>query len=297
MRMFVRTLAALGAAAFLAQACAPVAEPIIAPVPVGAAGDTAPRPLVRPVPVPPEFTQAVSRGTRTSTGQPGARYWQQRVRYSIEAELDPQTTELRGKERVVYRNNSPDSLRIVVLNLYQNLFRATGFGQQGPATGLNLTRVSAQGQNLSQLSEAQLEEGRRVGRQSPGYSVQGTLGRVYLPRTLASGDSAVFEFDWNFRVPPAGAPRTGYEDALGGRVYQVAQWYPQIAVYDDVMGLDITPYTGQGEFYLEYGDFDFSVTLPAGWVVGATGTLQNPEQVLSPEVRQRLARALESDSI
>jgi hypothetical protein len=297
LRKLVRSLAALGAAVFLAQACAPVAEPLIAPVPSGAAGDTAPRPLVRPLQLPPEYQQAVSRGTRTATGQPGPRYWQQGVRYAIDAELNPQTRELRGRERVVYRNNSPDSLRAVVLNLYQNLFRATGVGEGARDLGLNLQRVAAQGQTLPLITEAQLEDARRSGRQPPGYSVQGTLGRVYLPRTLASGDSAVFEFEWSFRVPPAGAPRTGYEDALGGRVFQVAQWYPQIATYDDVAGLDITPYTGQGEFYLEYGDFDYSVTLPAGWIIGGTGTLRNPEQVLTPQVRERLARALQTDSV
>jgi hypothetical protein len=79
-------------------------------------------------------------------------------------------------------------------------------------------------------------------------------------------------------------------------VLQVAQWYPQIAVYDDVMGIDATPYTGNAEFYLDYGDFDYSVDAPAGWLIAGTGTLQNPEQVLTPEVRQRLAQALQSDT-
>jgi hypothetical protein len=128
-----------------------------------------------------------------------------------------------------------------------------------------------------------------------GYLTTGTLSRVLLPSPIAAGDSAVFEVDWNFRVPPSQAPRTGYEDALGGRVLQVAQWYPQIATFDDVTGLDITPYSGQGEFYLEYGDFDVALTLPAGWTVGATGDLVNANDILRPEVRQRLAQAASSD--
>jgi hypothetical protein len=106
----------------------------------------------------------------------------------------------------------------------------------------------------------------------------------------------VFEVDWNHRIPPSTAPRTGYEDALGGRVLQVAQWYPQIAVYDDVVGVDVTAYQTQGEFYLDYGDWDVQLTLPAGWLVMATGELTNPEQVLAPVVRQRLAAAMQTDS-
>jgi len=279
--------ALLGAALFVA--CAPAGEPLVAPVPRGAAADTAPRPLVVPVPVIPEFQAALRNRTRSETGAPGPRYWQNRVRYSIEANLAPDSLRVSGRERVTYVNHSPDALRFVVLNLYQNLFRqVTG--------GLKLTRVAAQGQALNQLQAAQIEQNLAAVNVTAGWYENGTLGRVYLPAPIASGDSATFEFEWNFRVPPATAPRTGYEDALGGRVLQVAQWYPQIAVYDDVMGLDVTPYVGQGEFYLDYGDFDYSITAPTGWLVAGTGTLQNPDQVLTPEVRQRLAQAMQTDS-
>jgi len=281
-----------GAALFsvaLISACAPAGELLVAPVPRGAAADTAPRPLVVPVPVIPEFQAAVRNGTRSETGAPGQRYWQNRVRYSIEANVHPDSLRLRGSERVTYVNNSPDALRYVVVNLYQNLFRqVTG--------GLNLTRVVAQGQTLARLQPAQVEQNLAAVNTVAGWFENGTLGRIYLPRPLASGDSATFEFDWNFRIPPSTAPRTGFEDALGGRVLQVAQWYPQIAVYDDVFGPDVTPYTGQGEFYLDYGDFDYAITAPTGWLVAGTGTLQNPDQVLTPEVRQRLAQAMQSDS-
>jgi hypothetical protein len=280
--------AALAAAAIL-TACAPVAEPLVAPVPRGAAADTAPRPLVAPVPVTPEFSAAIRRGTRSETGAPGPRYWQNRVRYSIDANVSPDSLRLTGKERVMFRNNSPDSLRYLVLNLYQNLFRqVTG--------GLVMTKVGAQGQTLQKLTAAQIEQNLAGVNTSAGWYENGTLGRVFLPRTLAPGDSAMFEFEWNFRIPPPTAPRTGFEDALGGRVLQVAQWYPQIAVYDDVVGPDVTPYVGQGEFYLDYGDFDYSITAPAGWLVAGTGTLQNPEQVLTADVRQRLAQAMQTDS-
>jgi hypothetical protein len=283
-------------AVLFATACAPVGEPIIAPVPTGAGLETAPRPFVRPVEVTEEFRAALERGTRSPTGAPGPAYWQQRVRYNINASLDPGTRRVEASQRIVYHNRSPDELPLVVLNLYQNLFTETFAGGPLVTGGFTLTRVATQGQNLAAVTRQQYETHLREGRRTVGYLVEGTIGRVLLPQPLAAGDSLVMEVDWNFLVPPQMAPRTGFEDALGGRVFQVAQWYPQIATYDDVTGWNVAPYRGQGEFDLEYGDFDVSITLPAGWVVGATGELQNPEEVLTPTVRQRLAAAAVADS-
>lgn len=290
------------AALCLGAACTPFRRPAAAPEAAAPVGDTATRLLLRPVPVPPSYRDAVQRGTRTATGAPGPRYWQQRVRYRIDAELDPQSTLLRGRERIVYRNNSPVALRDVVLNLYQNIFtESVPRNRYAPNTGgITLERVAVEGTALTQQPVSAISVLTSPRANAPlGYSVQGTLGRLILPRMLNPGDSTVLEIDWHFKVPPYGNPpsfRTGWEDALGGRVLQVAQWYPQIAVYDDVYGWDATPYLGEGEFYLEYGDFDVALTLPAGWVVGATGTLRNPEQVLTPEAQQRLASATAPDA-
>lgn len=280
-------------------ACAPAGEPIIAPLPQGAALDTAGRPYLRPVEAGEAYEAALQAGTRSPTGAPGPRYWQQGVRYSIQASLDPESRRLTGSERIVYHNRSPNELRQVVFNLYQNLFTEEFTGRASPANtgGITLTRFEFNRQAVGPLSRQQFESNERENRPSVGYLTTGTLSRVLLPSPIASGDSAVFEVEWNFRVPPGqAAPRTGYEDALGGRVFQIAQWYPQIAVYDDVVGLDVTPYRGQGEFYLEYGDFDVALTLPAGWTVGATGELVNADEILRPEVRQRLAAAAATDS-
>jgi hypothetical protein len=276
-------------AALLAlAACTPFGRPATAP---GAGADTATRHLLRPVPVPASYAAAETRGTRSPTGAPGEGYWQQRVSYRIEAELDPRTALLRGRERIVYRNHSPVALTTVVLNLYQNVFsEGVPRNRSVPITGgVTLERVAAQGQTLAQRPAGEIPVVTPRSGAPVGYAVQGTLARLVLPRAVAPGDSAVLEVEWRHTVPPAGAFRTAYEDALGGRVLQVAQWYPQVAVYDDVYGWDATPYLGDGEFYLEYGDFDVSLTLPAGWLVGATGTLRNPEQVLTPEAQARLA--------
>jgi len=284
-------------AVLILGACAPNGEPIVAPLPQGAALDTAGRPYLRPV-VPDEgYLAAVRNGTRSATGAPGARYWQQRTRYSISATLDPASRRVTGTERIVYHNRSPNELRQVVFNLYQNLFSEETAGRNSPMNtgGLTLTRFVYNGTALGPLTQQQFESNQRENRPSVGYRPNGTLSRVLLPTPIAAGDSAVFEVDWNYRVPPQQAPRTGFEDALGGRVFQVAQWYPQIAVIDDVVGLDVTGYTGQGEFYLEYGDFDVALTLPAGWTVGGTGELVNGDEILRPEVRQRLASVAGSE--
>ena len=302
MQSWLHRFVVLGA--LLGAACTPFGRPSAAP---GLEGDTATRHLLRPVPVPAPYRAAVERGTRSATGAPGERYWQQRVSYRIEAELDPRTARLRGRETIVYRNHSPATLPSVVLNLYQNVFSQGVPRNRYVAVtgGVTLRRVAAQGRTLPALEPSAIcAQG--VARTScviaeprpdapVGHAVQGTLARLVLPRALAPGDSAVLEVEWEHTVPPSGAFRTAYEDALGGRAFQVAQWYPQVAVFDDVRGWDATPYLGDGEFYLEYGDFDVSLTLPAGWLVGATGVLLNPEETLTAEVRQRLEGALQGE--
>src|SRR5690606_29612043 len=113
-----------------------------------------------------------------------------------------------------------------------------------------------------------------------------------LARPVPSGGTATIELAWRFKVPPYGAARMGHD----GPLYQVAQWYPRLAVYDDVRGWNHEPYTGAGEFYLEYGRFDVALTLPSEFVVAATGVLQNPADVLTPAQRERLERARTSEA-
>ena len=282
-------------ALLLAAGCAPGGRPAAEPAP----RDTITRPSLRAVPTTQAYRRALEAGTRSATGQPGPRYWQQAVSYRIQAELDPRTTELRGRERVVYRNRSPQTLNTVVLNLYQNLFTETARRNRvivAPTGGVTLGRVAVEGRELRPVAAGQIGVVAAAGAPAAGYEVQGTLARLTLPRPVAPGDSTVLEIEWSHRIPPAGTFRTAYEDALGGRAFNVAQWYPQIATLDDVNGWDATPYLGDGEFYLEYGDFDVSITVPAGHLVGATGILQNPADVLAPEAAARLASAAASDS-
>ncbi|HXE58743.1 MAG TPA: M1 family metallopeptidase, partial [Gemmatimonadales bacterium] len=127
------------------------------------------------------------------------------------------------------------------------------------------------------------------------YTVNGTVMRVDLPDPLPPKGKVVLDIAWSFPFGP-NTNRMGLELIDGSYIYEVAQWYPRMAVYDDVRGWNTEQYLGQGEFYLEYGRFDVSLTVPADMLVAATGVLQNPEAVLTPTQRARLARARRSDS-
>jgi hypothetical protein len=289
----------------LTAGCAPTEPPAESPGPVRVVELPPPAPLadeaamdvvgprrtrheVRPVPVPRAIEDALAAGTRAPTGVPGPRYWQQDVAYRIEAELDPAAARVTGSQTITYRNNSPDTLEHLVLHLYQNAFRQGAQRvRQVPITGgLTLERVEAGGTRARAVSGAAPA--------GASYTVDGTLMTLRLPRPLAPGARTTLELDWHFTVPPPGAPRTGHD---ANEAFVVAQWYPQVAVYDDVRGWDARPYWTNGEFYLEYGDFDVALTVPEGWVVGATGRLVNPEEVLTEQTRARLARAERTDEI
>lgn len=121
--------------------------------------------------------------------------------------------------------------------------------------------------------------------------VYDTMMRLDLPRPLAPGKTVDLQLAWYFEIPEHGSDRMGRE----GNLYEMAQWFPRLAVYDDAAGWNTEPYLGQGEFYREFGDYDVAITLPAGFVVGATGTLLNPHEVLTWAQRERLARAAKTD--
>ncbi|HEU4562293.1 MAG TPA: hypothetical protein VFS20_30970, partial [Longimicrobium sp.] len=209
----------------LLAGCAPGTRAVPAEAPANVAADSLRRWNVQPVPMSDAFRRGLRAGTRTTTGQPGPRYWQQGVSYRIRAELDPASTLLRGSERIVYRNRSPDTLSAIVLNLYQNVFTENARRNRvAPNTGgVTLDRVVVQGSRLDSVPAARIGVTRQVARPAAGYAVEGTLARLILPRPLVPGDSAVLEIDWHHRVPPAPTFRTGWEEALGGRAFVVAQ--------------------------------------------------------------------------
>lgn len=243
------------------------------------------RPYPYPVIPPPQFQAAIEQGTRTATGEPGPNYWTNTADYQIRATLSPATNELRGSETVRYRNNAPNALNRVAVHLRQNLHQA-GVVRNRPQQltgGMHLSRVAYNGQFLFE----------RASGQEPGFVIDGTVMTITLPEPIPAGGTAEFGFDWSFEVPEAGAPRMGQD----GEVFYLGYWYPQIAVYDDVYGWVADPYMGNGEFYMGYGSYDVQITVPEGWLVAATGELQNPEEVLTEQARSRLARAAETRDV
>jgi hypothetical protein len=226
---------------------------------------------------------------RAGSGAPGPMYWQNRADYDIKASLDTTTRTLTGSLRLHYTNNSPDTLRFIWMQMEQNAFRdkslnsfiypqESRFGARGFEGGDVIDRFD------------QLIAGRTARRVTTTRRENGTVMKVDLAEPLAPGKSATFDVAWHFLVPEHGADRMGREGAL----YELAQWYPRVNVYDDLRGWNTEPYLGQGEFYLEYGDYTVEITLPAGYIVASTGALTNPREVLTPTTIGRLAQAARS---
>ena len=242
------------------------------------------RAIRRTIPITRSFQRALAAGTRDSSGSPTAKYWQLRTDYAIQASLDPASSTVTGHERITLVNNSPDSLAVVQLRLYQNLFRPN-VARSAPVAaltqGMTVTSLVANGDSVP-VPEGWNRE---------------TVVPVRLQKPIPAHGTGTFEVSWSFQVPLV--PENARGDRMGSwghRLFQVAQWYPQVAMYDDLRGWNIDPYLGDAEFYNNFGSFDVTLDLPAGWLVGATGVLQNAEQVLAPAVRERLARATASDS-
>ena len=245
------------------------------------AGDTS---MFAPVvlPAPNEF--------RLASGAPGPKYWQNRADYDLHATLDTSAKTLRGTLRLRYTNNSPDTLPFLWMQMEQNAFRDRSlnsfiFPQD--------SRFGARGFEGGDVIERFVQITRGEPRGAVVKTrVEGTMMKVDLAEPLAPGRTATVDVAWHFLIPEHGADRMGRDGAL----YELAQWYPRVAVYDDVRGWNIEPYLGQGEFYLEYGDFHYDVTVPSGYLVAGTGELTNARDVLTSDEIARLSRAAHSDS-
>ena len=226
---------------------------------------------------------------RAADGRPGPDYWQQRADYTIQATLDPASQTLSGSETVRYTNHSPHVLSFLWLFLEQNICDPASVTSQLNQPPLVFGDVSFDFSCLGFAGGLTLEQVRSGGK-TLDHTVYGTTMRVELAAPLAPGQSVALELGWRFPIPEMGAGRMGRD----GTLYEMAWWYPRVAVYDDVRGWNHDPYIGSGEFYLEYGRFEVSLTLPAEYVVAATGVLQNPTDVLTQAQRERLARAVRS---
>ncbi|PAC32806.1 M1 family metallopeptidase [Flectobacillus sp. BAB-3569] len=231
---------------------------------------------------------------RTASGAPGKDYFQQRADYDIKVELDDIQRKITGSETITYFNNSPDELRYLWLQLDQNLFKEDAIGNTTKTGGLgpqastaqfkNLTDPKKYGYNITSVRDAK-------GGNLP-YTINNTMMRIDLPTPLKSGASVSFSIDWNYLITEYYG-RSGYEYFAkdGNCNYFIAHWFPRMAVYNDVYGWQHKQFLGQGEFTLNFGNYKVAITAPNDHVVGASGELQNPTQVLSAEQLKRMEKA------
>ncbi|MGH8206988.1 MAG: M1 family metallopeptidase [Steroidobacteraceae bacterium] len=236
---------------------------------------------------------------RAGNGSPGADYWQNRADYVIHASLDPQQQRLSGDEVISYTNNSPQALQCLWIQLDQNMYRPDARARfvrvrPGPPGRPGQSASAAQPSTDGDVLElVQIERGRRT--VQADYLVSDTRMQIRLASPLpARGGTLRIHIRYHYTIPGAWGGRTGHMHTRNGEIYDVAQWYPRMAVYDDLRGWDTLPYLGT-EFYLEYGDFDYFVTVPWNMLVAGSGELQNPQAVLTAGERARLAQARGSD--
>ena len=270
------------------------------------------RAVRRDIPITNAIRRAFTAGSRDSTGRPNDKYWQLRTDYTIEAKLDAPLSRLAGHEVITITNNSPEALTQIGMRLDMNHFlanvpRAAPWIPSETTDGFVITRMTVDGKPVNlNPPPAGRGGGGRGGRGGPPPAPTEnalrngkiTNARIDLLNAIPPKGSAKLEIEWNHKIP--GGP-TGANHRMTQRwadtLYQPTQWYPRIAVYDDLRGWDAELYLGPSEFYNNFGTFNVSIDAPAGWIVGGTGVLQNPQEVLTDRARAQLAKVLSTDSI
>lgn len=242
----------------------------------------------------PQFYPYPGSDFRSGSGEPGPRYWQNRADYSIACKLDTAAHSVTGEVTITYTNNSPDNLRFIWLQLDQNIYKkdSRGSATTTEAGGRWANGGFTDGFQINNLSV----ESAGVVTNNPKNTTTDTRMQIWLKNPLAKGEKLKIKMNYQFTVPEYGTDRMGRLKTKNGWIYEVAQWYPRVCVYDDIQGWNTLPYLGAGEFYLEYGDIDFSVTAPADLIVVGSGELQNPKECYTPELQKRWEQASKSET-
>ena len=236
--------------------------------------------------IPRNIKAAYEKGTRSLDGRPGAEYWQNSADYKIEVEVDPSTYQIDGSEEIIYYNNSPDTLKRIVLRLYPNIFkggsaRDYSFIPEGVNDGVIIKNLIINGDSID-------IENHSI------FSVRNTIAIIYLKKPIPPDSESKLSIDWNFKISDKVTLRMGVYDSSS--VF-VGYWYPQIAVYDDIDGWDYNNYGGQVEFYNDFSNFEVSITIPNNFGVWATGELQNPAEVFDQRILEKYTAAKESAEV
>ncbi len=229
--------------------------------------------------------------TRAANGEPGPQYWQNRADYQLAAHLNEKNNEITGAEVLTYTNNSPQKLDFLWMQLEQNLYKQGSRG--GAMEPVGGSRNNAKGQVFDAgFKIASIT----INGIAVKYEVVDTRMQVFLPVALpAKNGKVVIKIAYSYIVPDFGSDRTGIQETKNGKIFTIGQWYPRMCVYDDILGWNTAPYNGPGEFYLDYGDYDVSITAPSNHIVFASGELQNPREVYTPEQLQRWSQAKASE--
>lgn len=233
--------------------------------------------------IPKNIEDAIESKTRTLSGAPGESYWQNYSDYSIEAEINPETKLLSGKEKITYYNQSPDTLTNIVIRLYHDFYKKGGKRdwQISPNAVNDGVEISLLSVNSNVIEEGKIRR-------------SGTNLFLGLPENLAPNCSVEISVEWNFTIPDESKLRMGVYDSTS---FYVAYWYPQIAVYDDIDGWDRFDYSGTSEFYNDFNNYDVTIKMPKNYLVWATGVLQNPEEVLSERIAKKYKKAYSSKDV
>lgn len=231
--------------------------------------------------MPRNIQQAVANGTRTTTGVPGPTYWQNEGKYDMNITVTPETGIVSGTERIVYSNNSTDTLTYLAIRFVNNVHKPKAprvfyVNDDFITSGLDIRAFSVNGEP---------------------YKVNaadwGTVGGVRLTKPLLPHSTATIEISWSYPL----SKQDGREGRIDSTTLYVAYSYPRISVYDDYNGWDVLPHNGAQEFYNDFNDYTYSVKVPRNYVVWATGDLINPDEVLQPAISRRLKDSYTSDNV
>ena len=230
---------------------------------------------------------------RSASGKPGPSYWQNAASYTIKATLDDKLDKVTGSVNIKYTNNSPEDLDFIWLQLDQNLFNNDSRGQ----STIPLTESRYGSATTSFEGGYKIKNIAIAGQHSHNNAIiTDTRMRVNLPTPLkAKGGQISIALDFEFSIPEYGADRTGILNTSNGKIYSIAQWYPRVAVFDDILGWNTHPYTGPGEFYLEFGDYEVEITAPSNHIVVMGGELLNPSEVWTADQFKKYEEATSSN--
>lgn len=235
--------------------------------------------------IPRNFIKALDNGTRTLNGMPGENYWQNSSDYFIKIQIHPKERLLDGKSRIIYYNNSPDTLKSIYLRLYQNIQKPGAprdgqFNNDWLTDGVRISSLKVAG------DEYDIKDRNLINEYATNFLIN-------LKSAMQPSSSLEIQVDWSFDIPPT-TWRMGYFDSTSAFI---AYWYPQVSVYDDIDGWDINVYTGFAEMYNDFNNYEVQITVPQNFGVWATGMLQNPEEIFTRDYLERYRSALKSDTV